>query len=84
MACCGSICVMVGDAVKAGDQLGGVCNSRSSVQPHLHFKVMTNENLFLLSKNLMPSKVREVRKRIGQEWKTISHADLSNGNHFRL
>jgi hypothetical protein len=80
----GSIRVKVGDHVQAGDQLGEVGNSGSSIQPHLHFQVMKSENPFPLFENLLPFKLREVRKRIGQEWKEISNADLRNGDHLRL
>ncbi len=81
---CGSVRVKLGDHVRAGDQLGEVGNSGSSIQPHLHFQIMGNETPFPLFSNLLPFKVREVRKRVGQEWKAISNAQLSNGDHLRL
>lgn len=81
---CSSVRVKVGDHVQAGDQLGEVGNSGSSIQPHLHFQVMKGEDPFPLFENLLPFKLREVRKRIGQEWKGISNAELSNGDHLRL
>lgn len=81
---CGSVRVHVGDAVRAGDQVGEVGNSGSSLQPHLHFQVMNNEHPFPLFKHLVPFTFREVRKRIGREWKTLSNAELSNGDHLRL
>jgi len=81
---CGSVPVKVGDSVLAGDQLGEVGNSGSSLQPHLHFQVMNSENPFPLFRNLVPFTFREVRKRVGREWKTLSNAELSNGDHLRL
>jgi hypothetical protein len=81
---CGSLRVKVGDHVQAGDRLGEVGNSGSSIQPHLHFQLMENENPFPLFKNLLPFMLRTARKRIGHEWKEIPNADLSNGDHLRL
>jgi len=81
---CGSVRVKPGDTVRAGDQLGEVGNSGSSLQPHLHFQVMNSEDPFPLFRNLLPFTLREVRKRIGREWNTISNADLHNGDHVRL
>lgn len=79
---CGSIRVKVGEHVQAGDQLGEVGNSGSSIQPHLHFQIMENENPFPLFKNLLPFKLRVVRKRIGQNWQELSNAELNNGDHL--
>lgn len=81
---CGSVRVKVGDAVKAGDQLGEVGNSGSSIQPHLHFQIMENENPFPLFKNLLPFKVSVVQKRIGQNWEQIANAELNNGDHLLM
>ncbi len=81
---CGSVRVKVGDRVKAGDQLGEVGNSGSSVQPHLHFQVMANEDPFPLFKNLVPFKLRAARKRFGRDWTQVSNATLSNGDHLQL
>ena len=81
---CGSVRVNVGDVVKSGDQLGEVGNSGSSLQPHLHFQVMTNEHPFPLFKNLVPIQFREVHKWVGRKWELLSHAALSNGDHLYL
>ncbi len=81
---CGSVRVKVGNHVKVGDQLGEVGNSGSSIQPHLHFQVMSNENPFPLFKNLLPFKLRELRKKVGQEWKRVSNVELRNGDHLQL
>lgn len=79
---CGSVCVRVGDHVQAGDMLGRVGNSGSSLQPHLHLQVMSSANPFPLFENLLPFKLREVRKRTGEEWTEISTAELRNGDHL--
>ncbi len=81
---CGSISVKVGDRVRAGDKLGEVGNSGSSIQPHLHFQIMENEDPFPLFKNLLPFKLNAARKRVGKDWTEISNAELSNGDHFRF
>ncbi len=81
---CGSLRVEVGDHVEAGDQLGEVGNSGSSIQPHLHFQVMNSDNPFPLFENLLPFKLRKVRKRTGRDWTEIANADLANGDHLRL
>jgi hypothetical protein len=81
---CGSVRVKVGDNVRAGDKLGEVGNSGSSIQPHLHFQVMSNEDPFPLFENLLPFKLRQLRKKIGGEWIGASNVELSNGDHLRL
>ena len=81
---CGSICVRVGDRVSAGDKLGEVGNSGSSIQPHLHLQIMDSENPFPLFKNLLPFRFREVQKLIGHAWKVIENAELANGDHLLL
>ncbi len=81
---CGSVRVKAGDHVHAGEQLGEVGNSGSSLQPHLHFQVMETENPFPLFKNLLPFKLRIVRKRTGPNWKELSHVELHNGDHLHL
>ena len=81
---CGTVSVSVGDHVKAGDQLGEVGNSGSSIQPHLHFQVMTSENPFPLFENLLPFRLRHARKRTGGEWHRVNNAELQNGDHLLL
>ena len=81
---CGSLRVRVGDRVRAGDQLADVGNSGSSIQPHLHFQVMTSENPFPLFKNLLPFRLRQARKRTGRDWQRVANAELKNGDHLLL
>lgn len=81
---CGSVRVRAGDRVRTGDQVGEVGNSGSSIQPHLHFQVMASEQPFPLFENLLPFRLRAVRKRVGNEWKLMSNAELRNGDHLRL
>lgn len=80
----GSVQVRPGDAVRAGEQIGEVGNSGSSIQPHLHFQIMSNEDPFPLFKNLLPFALSNVHKRVGDDWKEISNAALANGDHLRL
>ena len=81
---CGSVRVKVGDHVRVGDELGEVGNSGSSIQPHLHFQVMSNENPFPLFENLLPFRLRHLRKKIGDEWAEVSDVTLRNGDHLQL
>jgi murein DD-endopeptidase MepM/ murein hydrolase activator NlpD len=81
---CGSVRVEVGDQVRAGDQIGEVGNSGSSLQPHLHFQVMNSEDPFPLFANLLPFKLRQAQRRAGATWDTITNASIRNGDHLRL
>lgn len=81
---CGSVLVKVGDRVRAGDKLGEVGNSGSSIQPHLHFQVMSSEDPFPLFENLVPFQLRQFQKKIGAQWIGASNAELRNGDHLRL
>lgn len=80
----GSIRVNPTDIVRAGDQLGEVGNSGSSLQPHLHLQIMENERLFPLFANLRPFSLRTVNNRIGGEWILETNASLMNGDQLRL
>ena len=81
---CGSVCVKTGDHVRAGERLGEVGNSGSSIQPHLHFQVMSSRDPFPLFENLLPFKFRNIRKRVGREWKEFAVAGLENRDHLQL
>jgi len=76
--------VKVGDAVRAGEQLGEVGNSGSSIQPHLHFQIMKNADPFPLFENLLPFSLRVAQKQVGRERKTIENGVLENGDHLHL
>lgn len=80
----GSVHVKVGDTVRVGDQLGEVGNSGSSIQPHLHFQIMKNEEPFPLFENLLPFSLRIAEKQIKGERKTVKNAVLANGDHLYL
>jgi len=80
----GSVRVRPGDSVRAGKQIGEVGNSGSSIQPHLHFQIMANEDPFPLFENLVPFVLRSVHKRVERTWKEMSNAELANGDHLRL
>jgi len=81
---CGSIRVKPNDNVRAGDQLGEVGNSGSSIQPHLHLQVMGNERLFPLFANLLPVSLRSAHKKTDGEWRLKTDTPLMNGDHLRL
>jgi len=80
----GSVQVRPGDRVRTGDVLGMVGNSGSSLQPHLHFQVMESPDPFPLFKNLRPFVLASFQVGKAGEWRTMSNAALSNGNHLRL
>ena len=80
----GSVRVRAGDVVRAGDQLGEVGNSGLSLQPHLHFQVMSSADPFPLFQNLLPFALQSVRKRVGQHWQPPANIALKNGDHLLL
>lgn len=80
----GSVRVKVGDVVSAGDQLGEVGNSGASIQPHLHFQIMQNENPFPLFENLLPFSLQVVEKQVGRKREKVMNAVLENGDHLHL
>lgn len=80
----GSVLVRPGDAVHAGDPLGLVGNSGSSVQPHLHFQVMNAPDPFPLFRNLLPFVFGKVSSRRGGSWQTVASHAPRNGDHLLL
>ena len=70
--------------MSVGQQLAEVGNSGSSLQPHLHFQVMSDEDPFPLFGNLLPFKLRQIRRKVGGTWKLESNAQLRNGDHLQL
>jgi hypothetical protein len=59
----GSLRVIVGDQVKAGDVLGLVGDSGNSTEPHLHFQLMTENNI--LAAQGIPYVLQEFTVRFG-------------------
>ena len=80
----GSIVVRPGQKVQAGELLGAVGNSGSSLQPHLHFQVMSSAEPFPLFANLLPIVLSSVQVKRGGEWRTETSCAPRNGDHYRL
>lgn len=80
----GSVCVRPGDLVRSGDHLGVVGNSGSSLQPHLHFQVMTTPDPFPLFKNLVPFLVSSAKRRTQGKWEWAVGGALRNGDHLQF
>lgn len=80
----GSVLVRPGQSVNAGEPLGAVGNSGSSLQPHLHFQVMSSPEPFPLFQNLLPIELSGVRcKRDGQWHDELNHGPRS-GDHLYI
>jgi uncharacterized protein YjeT (DUF2065 family) len=45
---------------------------------------MSSENPFPLFENLLPFRLRRLRKKIADEWTEISDAELRNRDHLQL
>lgn len=78
----GSLKVKPGDRVSAGQELGRVGNSGSSLQPHLHLQVMHSKDPLPLYKNLVAFKISRAKQKIGKEWKAVADFSATNGAHF--
>lgn len=74
--------IKTGDPVSVGQQLGEVGNSGSSIQPHLHIQVMSNDQYFPLFANLLPFKLRRGQIRQGKTWSALERFGLSNKHHY--
>lgn len=81
---CGSILVKTGQSVAAGDPIGEVGNSGSSVQPHLHFQVMKSAEPFPLFQNLLPMVFADVRRKQRGQWQQQSIHVPRNGDHLLI
>src|SRR5574337_1420313 len=79
---CGSVLVRPGQKVAAGEPLGSVGNSGSSLQPHLHFQVMSSPDPFPLFKNLLPFELSSVRCAREGKWHDEANHFPRNGDHF--
>lgn len=80
----GSVCVRAGDMVRSGDLLGQVGNSGSSLQPHLHFQVMSSPDPFPLFKNLVPFAISSALRRSEKHWQPVIREALRNGDHLQF
>lgn len=78
----GSVRVRPGQRVAAGEPLGAVGNSGSSLQPHLHFQVMSSSDPFPLFRNLLPIELSSVRCRREGVWREERSHAPRNGEHF--
>ncbi|MBI4379412.1 MAG: M23 family metallopeptidase [Nitrospinae bacterium] len=78
----GSASVKKGDTVKAGQQIGEVGNSGSSIQPHLHIQVMSSDRYFPLFKNLLPFKFSRGKVNHGGTWTTQENIELRSKMHY--
>lgn len=79
---CGSVLVKAGQPVAAGEPIGEVGNSGSSVQPHLHFQVMSSAEPFPLFQNLLPMVFSDVQCKHGGQWQQEGTHAPRNGDHL--
>lgn len=80
----GSLQVRAGQTVAAGQPLGAVGNSGSSLQPHLHFQVMSTPNPFPLFRNLVPYALSEADCRRDGQWVAENSHVPASGDHYRF
>jgi hypothetical protein len=78
----GSVGVKKGDTVRAGQKLAEVGNSGSSIQPHLHLQVMSNDRYFPLFRNLLPFKISNGKVKHGDNWHATTNIEPRNGTHY--
>ena len=70
------------DSVKIGQQIGEVGNSGSSIQPHLHIQVMSNDQYFPLFANLLPFRFDAGKVKRNGGWLASSSVRLENRGHY--
>ena len=80
----GSVRVRPGQAVAAGEVLGEVGNSGSSLQPHLHFQVMDSADPFPLFGNHVPFALSSARCKRDGQWHAETNHLPANGDHYQL
>lgn len=80
----GSISVRKGDSVKAGHPVGEVGNSGSSIQPHLHMQVMSDDRYFPLFASLLPFRLSRGELRQDGVWTALKAFPLVNRGHYRF
>jgi hypothetical protein len=78
----GSLRAGEGDTVRVGQQVGEVGNSGSSLQPHLHVQVMSNDQYFPLFANLVPFKFSRGKLKVGGNWSMQNNFELKNRMHY--
>lgn len=78
----GSSKVRKGDVVKVGQHLGEVGNSGSSIQPHLHVQVMSNDQYFPLFANLLSFKLSRGKVKRGGSWSMQQNFKPENTMHY--
>lgn len=78
----GSLRARKGDTVRVGQQVGEVGNSGSSIQPHLHVQVMSNDRYFPLFANLVPFKFSRGKLKAGGDWSMQNNFELKNRMHY--
>jgi murein DD-endopeptidase MepM/ murein hydrolase activator NlpD len=67
---------------RAGDRLGEVGNSGSSLAPLLHFQIMQTAAPVPLFEHLLPFALKQVRKVVKGERISQAPALLQNGDHL--
>jgi len=78
----GSLRVRKGDLARVGQQVGEIGNSGSSIQPHLHLQVMSNDQYFPLFANLLPYKFSKGWTKLGDGWTAQQDIELKNRGHY--
>lgn len=81
---CGSVKVKIGQQVTVGQPIGEVGNSGASLQPHLHFQLMSNADPFPLFQNLLPMKLSLVRRRRDDSWLLERECSPRSGEHYEF
>jgi len=76
-----SILIKEGDKVLAGDKIAKAGNSGASIQPHLHFQLMKDNNPF--SNEMVPFVFRNHEEKRDGEWVTVSCSLPDNKQQFR-
>lgn len=78
----GSSRVKDGDLVRIGQQLAEIGNSGSSIQPHLHLQVMSNDHYFPLFANLLPFRFSKGKLKQRDSWTDQTNFELKNKGHY--
>lgn len=79
-----SISIKKNDTLQVGQKIAEVGNSGSSIQPHLHLQVMSNDRYFPLFKNLLPFKISNGYMKFAKNWKAEKNLELANKAHYKF